>query len=73
MDAMKLLSWFVLVVLGLWAVLTAVTLGGVGVDSQLPGSDWQAPALVTALVVLAGLVAVAAVGRPWRRTGTAYW
>jgi len=73
MDTLKPLGGVAVAVLAVWVALTAVTLAGVGVDTQLPGSDWQAPALVTATALLAALAGVAALGRPWRDTGTTYW
>lgn len=73
MDTLKLLGGLALAVLVVWALLTVVTLAGVGVDTQLPGSDWQAPALVTAAALLGALAGVAALGSPWRDTGTTYW
>lgn len=73
MNARKLIAGIALAVLGAWILLTVISLAGVGVDSQLVGSDWQAPGLVTGLALLAGLSLYAALGRPWRDTNTPYW
>jgi len=56
-----------------WALLVVVSLLGVGVDSQLPGSGLQTAALVTGAVVVAALTGYAALGAPWRRVETPYW
>jgi hypothetical protein len=73
MSLRKPLAGLALVVVVAWILLTAVSLAGVGVDSQLPGSDWQLPGLVTALALLAGLAVYASLGRPWRDMDTPYW
>lgn len=73
MDRRKLLGGVALVALGLWVCLTALALGGVGVETRLPGSDWQQQALLTALAILTALAACGAAGRPWRDMATPYW
>lgn len=73
MKPTKPLGGVVLVVLGFAALGVLGTLGGLGVDSRLIGSDWQLAALV-ALLFLAGAFGVyAALGRPWRSMQTPYW
>jgi hypothetical protein len=73
MAVRKLLGGLALAALVGWTLLVLAALAGVGVESQLPGSDWQIPGLVTALALLVGLAVYAALGRPWQDTHTPYW
>jgi hypothetical protein len=73
MNVRRLLGGLALAVLAGWLLLTVAALAGVGVDSQLPGSEWQLRGLVTALALVAGLAVYAALGRPWRAMQTPYW
>lgn len=73
MGTRKLLGGVALAVLVVWLLLVVLSLAGLGVDSQLPGSDLQLPGLVTGLALLTGLTVYAALGRPWRDMNTPYW
>lgn len=68
----------VLGVLGLLAiiggiVLTVVTQIGIGVDTQLIGSDWEVAGVVTGVLILVAIGTLVALAQPWRSTNTVYW
>lgn len=73
MNTRKLLGGLALAALAGWILLTVATLAGVGGDGRLPGSNYQAPGLVTAAALLTALTVYAALGRPWRALHTPYW
>lgn len=73
MNGRKLLGGLALAVLAGWLLLTVAALAGVGGGSQLPGSTYQTPGLVTAAVLVTVLTVYAALGRPWREMSTPYW
>ncbi len=73
MDRMKLLGVIGLVSIALMIVLTAVSFAGVGVESQLLGSDWQLAGLATGVFTLIAVAIFAALGQPWQSDRTTYW
>ena len=73
MDRMKLLGVIGLLSVLVMILLTGLSLAGVGVESQLLGSDWQVAGIVTGAATVVALVVFAAVGGAKPREKTSYW
>lgn len=73
MDVRRTLGGVALVAVGIWMLGVLAALVGVGPEGQLLGSDRQLAALAAVAFTAASLAAYAALGRPWRDTGTPYW
>lgn len=73
MNAHKPLGGAVLLVFGLATLAVLATLAGLGVDSQLIGSDWQLATLVVLVFFAGAFGTYAALGKPWQSMQTPYW